>query len=1293
MIRVGCGGEKNLKLHIGRKRCLATQQRRGKSAQVADATSLTDSGVPQRSTSSIDHTISSDSVRLEASGLQLLDLSSHILPVPNGSATVNDQGANTFLTNLTAIPRLAPASPDPTSAGFSLALSEQVLDRTCTLARPQPREFLAEKSDLRIHMVDAHIDSLTNSDKNDIAQNRTSELLNKDNLVSPYKAFDESTDNMGQAMGLIHQAGDVLDSWLGDSPGEIETGPLQAMSVHSTTEQSTANEAEPRQDEIIQAPHEELPTPSVLYLCKGAPLTFPPECSPYTSYPFQLHANKDLPWDIRIERGGDFRLISSLCQSIIETPGHKACTNCEEIPRTQIVQGIMQRAKFGAHGNTPRDYLPTSALLETIRRKTEQVHSMCLQSLAQARKVASLARQMDDYKRLTMAIGSGKVERVHALVSVALRGGAAAHGILDLYEKAASGLYKPHGYSQQETLRTLLLLKLGGARVAEVAHRLMSTPFVSTVRKYAPVAALKASPSTPTLDEVEHNIDVACASLLEVTPESPEDPIEGYVEMFDEMKLLELLRWDPDTNKILGICREHCPELACLEFHSIDQVLALFDKVNKGEVHLGTEATVAAIGLLSSDSHRSSARPVLLSSTCKREKADAHAKLINTLTTACKNKIDIPRKARLYCIASDGELRRGSALVEITMQHPLPLTSRIYPLVSPLPLMNHLVGDDDVTCDKDYKHVFKRFRNTLLREGGMLVLGTLVTPALIRLHLSENGMPPTRINFLLDPNDRQDVPLALSLLRAIWSLPSPRYEDKPSYAVVRRVLNVLGVLFRLLVTPYTNVELDLSSQLSSLSAAVHLCLILFRTGAAQSRFVPIPLYLDTAIMVKNVFYSVAKSKVDNPNGNFWLVLLGTDRLETCFGLLRTMIGSDSSADMLQLATRLSNVNICANILAEHPEWGGISRRLKLPPMESQPNLDVSAAFDHISPRVWKGDVSVGSVSLSASWQRGRELLASLVPGLAVQEQIQELDQSFGTDIFSPCGQLLVRSSQLCALDEEPQIVAQPIASQPVLDYQPVAEQELDIEDTIAISRAENEPGHPAPYVTGPNGMKVHKARLLRDSAMYTTLRNSKDRLSRIAGRSCYKPPTQTTDIESHLVTHSSLFGRPQLLLNDPATTLVQCQSHVFLSVVHIVSIKSGSRLLGKIPVDLLQKEDVTLTFQILQLMPILEPIPELASQKLDWSWSREFLPAVYKCPGRFVQTIDPTLSVGSSHQPTYIFKSSELQAIAASLYLQLNADDKRRLPVVPQSDSFPYSLSSECILIPCTFKRLDTVLK
>ena len=43
------------------------------------------------------------------------------------------------------------------------------------------------------------------------------------------------------------------------------------------------------------------------------------------------------------------------------------------------------------------------------------------------------------------------------------------------------------------------------------------------------------------------------------------------------------------------------------------------------------------------------------------------------------------------------------------------------------------------------------------------------------------------------------------------------------------------------------------------------------------------------IMVKNVIFCIAKAKIDDPDGEFFPILLGTDGLEEPFGILRTRL--------------------------------------------------------------------------------------------------------------------------------------------------------------------------------------------------------------------------------------------------------------------------------------------------------------------------------------------------------------------------------------------------------------------
>jgi hypothetical protein len=50
---------------------------------------------------------------------------------------------------------------------------------------------------------------------------------------------------------------------------------------------------------------------------------------------------------------------------------------------------------------------------------------------------------------------------------------------------------------------------------------------------------------------------------------------------------------------------------------------------------------------------------------------------------------------------------------------------------------------------------------------------------------------------------------------------------------------------------------------------------------------------------------MAKAKINNSDGEFWLILLGTDWLEELLGILRTMVGNDMNLNILHLVSCLS----------------------------------------------------------------------------------------------------------------------------------------------------------------------------------------------------------------------------------------------------------------------------------------------------------------------------------------------------------------------------------------------------
>ena len=83
--------------------------------------------------------------------------------------------------------------------------------------------------------------------------------------------------------------------------------------------------------------------------------------------------------------------------------------------------------------------------------------------------------------------------------------------------------------------------------------------------------------------------------------------------------------------------------------------------------------------------------------------------------------------------------------------------------------------------------------------------------------------------------------------------------------------------------PYIFVYLNLDEQLVHLSTTAHMVFYFYTDSGAKTDFMPSQSYVNIMIMIKNVYFCITKFKKDNPNGKFFIILLGTDRLEGFFG--------------------------------------------------------------------------------------------------------------------------------------------------------------------------------------------------------------------------------------------------------------------------------------------------------------------------------------------------------------------------------------------------------------------------
>ena len=508
---------------------------------------------------------------------------------------------------------------------------------------------------------------------------------------------------------------------------------------------------------IISPPPVSTRKKTTVRTCSGICLVFPSKQNPHTSYPFGLHAQRAIPWDYH-SINDNFYLQSKACRKFAADL-KECCLACEGLRSDHLYKGIVDRIHEGVHENTPLAYQPIGGLVKIVRQKARQISQLELTQSNDARKLLGKASALDDHKQWILAVASGRVDRVAALVKTGLSRKTGIRGLIAEYERAALKLYKPKGYSEQDIMRSIVMLRLGGARVAEFAHRAMSLPSVTVARRNTVLCPLIVSPSWPTATEIEENMRSCLEPLAQQSSET-HPKIQHQVLMLDEIAIEKRPRWDDWSNMILGICREHSGTVP-LEFNSEKELDLLCDGLDANTVHLASEATVGAFGTLSEDPCEVSICPAVISGLCKHETGPQHAQFIRTILTAGKK---FNTKYRTVSIASDGESKHGDALVEVE--------SSIHSELSPLKLMNFLVGEDSITADKDFKHIFKCQHNLWMRNKGVLVNGFCITPALLKAQLQENGVAASHIRAIINPNDKQDVVLGYALLKEIWILPA-----------------------------------------------------------------------------------------------------------------------------------------------------------------------------------------------------------------------------------------------------------------------------------------------------------------------------------------------------------------------------------------------------------------------------------------------------------------------------------------------------------------------------------------
>jgi hypothetical protein len=263
------------------------------------------------------------------------------------------------------------------------------------------------------------------------------------------------------------------------------------------------------------------------------------------------------------------------------------CHYCSRLHDNKTIMGIRHRLLDGTHENTPWAYLTPAEMYASLQRKTTIINNLRLRALNNAVSIGIRNRQIQTWKRLVMAIGRSDIPRLRALMATQARSGASVYSILEKVDLAARRQYTPRGFEQADFERAFLIYKLGGRSAATIAQRALGVPSIDATKRRIASAPLQPSAGFPTHQELVSNLR-QCYPPENVRSDQPK---LGMSIQYDELKVQERLRWDPRTNNILGVCREHGKGYA-LEFRSINQADAIAQALRQKRIHLATEVPV-----------------------------------------------------------------------------------------------------------------------------------------------------------------------------------------------------------------------------------------------------------------------------------------------------------------------------------------------------------------------------------------------------------------------------------------------------------------------------------------------------------------------------------------------------------------------------------------------------------------------------------------------------------------------------------------------------------------------------
>jgi hypothetical protein len=217
-----------------------------------------------------------------------------------------------------------------------------------------------------------------------------------------------------------------------------------------------------------------------------------------------------------------------------------------------------------------------------------------------------------------------------------------------------------------------------------------------------------------------------------------------------------------------------------------------------------------------------------------------------------------------------------------------------------------------------------------------------------------------------------------------------------------------------------------------------------------------------------------------------------------------------------------------------------------------------------------------------------------------------------------------------------------------------------------------------------NGTEMAKSRALARYSKFRFQASSTDRLKRVQQVERYG---KNKNLDTHI--KSPVDETHILVISDPVATLLYADKCFWICIGEVNEIKVHGELEDFVPVEMLGEDTVTISYQMLGLRPATSD--DDPDQKHDWR-TYAIKERSLTVPGRLIQVVNPTISTTHINIPFYLFQSSVLVALTASMFQELTTPHLKSVPKISPSQEYPYrEASGEWITISSSIITLTMV--